>query len=315
MVRFVIDETCWQFDGVDNKSCVDIIEDVLDIVDHAIEYKQLLCYSEDLFLAPVRDGKKFYELYADDSPIEIPHEVRQRIAAIFGRLQPWQDLSFAWPNSFDVIIEGKSPESAPSIAWAHARTSIRTADAVACIVHQECRNSGLLEVVVDGQCTRTWFVSTIQEFQNFFRWLIVQSTKAPDELAALSGPAFQNLDFVEDVFDGIKSMSKPYLNLVAEIVYHLGVFSDHGQRIFSAPWIRAPAEFGSLHVNVSDENGNTKKNDKARLERTKTFRGEPRIFWWHAKIEPDRDRIHICPDKVASGSRIVVGIFCYHLIT
>jgi hypothetical protein len=314
-VRFVIDETCWQFDGVDINCCVDVIEDMLDLVDHIIEHEQLLCYSDDLFLAPVRDGKNFYELYADDSPIEIPHDVRERIAAIFGRLQPWQDLSFAWPNSFDVIVEGGPSESAPSIAWAHARTSIGAADAVACIVHQERRKGGLLDVVVDEQCTRTWFVSTSQEFQNFFRWLIIHSTKAPDEFAALSGPAFQNLEFVEDAFDGIKSMSKPYLNLVAEIVDHLGVFSDHGQRIFAAPWIRVPAEFGSLHVNVSDENGNTKKNDRARLERTKMFKGVPHVFWWHAKLEPDRDRIHICPDKVASGDRIIVGIFCNHLTT
>jgi hypothetical protein len=123
------------------------------------------------------------------------------------------------------------------------------------------------------------------------------------------------LDFVEDVFDGIKSMSKPYVNLVTEIVHQLGVFSDHGQRIFSGPWMRVPAEFGSLRVNISDENGNTKKNERARLERTKMFRDAPHVFWWHAKLEPDRDRIHICPGKVGSGGRIIVGIFCNHLTT
>lgn len=114
-MRFVIDETCWQFDGVDTNCCVDIIEDMLDLVDHIIEHGQRLCYSDDLFLAPVRDGKTFYELYADDSPIEIPHDVRERIAAIFGRLQPWQDLNLAWPNSFDVIIEGGHPNVLPPL--------------------------------------------------------------------------------------------------------------------------------------------------------------------------------------------------------
>jgi hypothetical protein len=314
-MRFVIDETCWQFDGVDVDRCVGIIEDMLDIVDHIIQHKQIICYSDNLFLEPVRDGKNFYDLYANDTPIQIPHDVRERIAAIFGRLQPWQDLSFAWPNSFDVIVEGGPSEGAPSIAWAHAQTSIGAANAVACIVHGERRKSGLLDVICDERCIGTWFVSTTQEFQNFFRWLIIHSTKAPDELAALSGLAFQNLDFVESVFDGIKVMSKPYVNLVTEIVHHLGVFSDHGQSIFSGPWIRVPSEFGSLRVSISDENGNTKRNNRARLERTKLFKGVHHVFWWHSKLEPDRDRIHICPDKVVSGGRIIVGIFCNHLTT
>ncbi|PKM11446.1 MAG: hypothetical protein CVV13_09085 [Gammaproteobacteria bacterium HGW-Gammaproteobacteria-3] len=54
---------------------------------------------------------------------------------------------------------------------------------------------------------------------------------------------------------------------------NLGALSDHGKRIFSGPWSNAPAEFGSLGVELSDENGNTKGNNEARKERTFTING------------------------------------------
>ena len=132
-------------------------------------------------------------------------------------------------------------------------------------------------------------------------------------MAELAGSAFEHLDFVSGAFDGIKKMSAPYSALVFKLVHHLGVLSDEGERIFKGAWRDAPAQFGSLGVQISDENGNTKSNAKAAKERTVSFRGSDLKFWWHIKLEPDRDRIHIYPDQVHSGNKIIVGIFCRHL--
>ena len=99
--------------------------------------------------------------------------------------------------------------------------------------------------------------------------------------------------FVNNCFDGIRKMSKICPDLAPDIVAHLSAFSDAGQRIFSGRWQDAQAEFGSIHINISDENGATKSDKKAAAERT--FDGKEMHFWWHSKIEPHRDRIHICP--------------------
>jgi len=133
------------------------------------------------------------------------------------------------------------------------------------------------------------------------------------EAFALS--AFPDIDFAPGAFNGIKDMSKPYRELVKPLVRHLSAFSDHGKRIFSGPWAQVPAEFGALRVDISDENGNTKGNSEARKDRTIIIDGTDIVFWWHSKLEPDRDRIHIYPDRIPKGGRLLVGIFCCHLKT
>jgi hypothetical protein len=159
-----------------------------------------------------------------------------------------------------------------------------------------------------------WFVGTATLYLDYFRWLIVNTTKHPRGLEELSASAFPALRFAPDVFLGIKDMSKPYQEMIAKITEHLGALSDHGRRIFSGPWSQAPAEFGSLGVQLSDENGNTKQNSVARRERTVQIQGTKYVCWWHTKLEPDRDRIHFFPDDVKAG-KLLVGIMCRHLTT
>jgi len=256
-VRFVIDETSWKFDDLDPAVCIEALEEMLDRVDDVLSQGHGCCYSDDLFHIPVRDGRSFYELYEDDSAIPVPPDVRMRVAAAFGRLPAWQNLDAPWPEDFDVAIAGGIPEFAPSIAWAHKQTMRGVAVAPACISHPIRRASGRVDVTVLGATAPVWFVSAARDTEHFFRWLIVEATDSPDEMEALSASAFRNLDFVADAFNGIKSMSKPYRELRQTIVVHLGAFSDEGARIFSGAWDRVPAEFGSLGVDISDENGDT----------------------------------------------------------
>lgn len=312
---FVVDENSWCLLEGRLLDYEETIERILDCIDDLVIRGHACCYSDDLFHMDVIGSRKFYELYSDDGPIQLSRELQNRVAVIFGRLNTWQELDRPWPDQFDAAICDRDRVWAPSICWAHAQSMRGPAHAVPCIVDPQRYPCGPLAVDVDHNTTEVWFISSLQESRLFIRWLILKTTSTPEELSNLFNMAFPTLDAVEGCFSGIKAMSKPYASLVPLLVHHLSVLADHGNRIFSGAWQHAPNEFGALGVDVSDENGNTKKNSKARQARTKTFRGKDYIFWWHTKIERDRDRIHFYPDDVSAGGRIIVGVFAEHLVT
>jgi len=314
-MRFVIDETSWRFDGLEQDVCIETLETILDLLDDANEQGHSACYSEDLFSITILQNKSFYELYESDSPVLIPWEVQERIASIFGRLSKWQELDLSWPPAFEVQIDQGNEEYAPSIAWAYEQIKQDKARAVACLIFSGIRSVGYLPVTVKECTENLWFIADHQNYSDFFRWLITDTTKNPSEMEAFALSAFPSIDFAPGIFNGIKGMSKPYRDIVKPLTKHLSALSDHGKRIFSGPWSNAPAEFGSLGVELSDENGNTKANNEARKERTIKIEGRDIIFWWHTKLGPDRDRIHFYPDRISDGGRLMVGIFCCHLQT
>lgn len=312
-MRFVIDETSWRFDGLASGTCIESLETMLDQLDVALAHGQKACYSDELFNAKVYQNKSFYELYAPDSPLLISREVQERIASIFIGLSKWEDLQLEWPTSFDVQIDGAIMEEAPSIAWAHKQLLQNPAHYIACMVFPSGRQAGIFDVTVDAKTHPIWFVADNKNYCDFFRWLIVETTKNHDEMELFASSAFPSLDFVDHAFDGISHMSKPYRELARPLIHHLGAMSDHGKRIFLGPRDQIEAEFGALGVNISNENGNTRGNSDARKERTIEIDGADIVFWWHSKLERHQDRIHINPDRIAGGGRLLVGIFCKHL--
>ena len=261
---------------------------------------------------PIAGGNSFYELYQEESPVQVPFEIRNRVAAIFSRAAAWEDEE-VWPKTFDIRVGDGDPEFAPAVAWAFACYLGEPRECVACVSAQHARQEGVGTVSFDGNSAPIWFVNSVRGVEQFFRWLIVEETRNIDQMSEFATEAFKNVDFIDGAFDGIKKMSAPYSFLVSKLVHDLGVLSDEGKRIFSGSWQDAPAEFGSFGVQISDENGNTKSNAKAEKERTIEVDGENLKFWWHIKLEPDRNRIHIHPDRVQSGKKIIVGIFCRHL--
>jgi hypothetical protein len=313
-MRFVIDETSWRFDGLTLGACVEALETMLDQIEDAQAQGHLACYSEELFYTLVWENKSFYELYALDAPIPIPREVQERFDSNFHGLSKWQDMSPDWRPS-KIKFDGSPEEEAPSIAWAHEQTVLNRERAIACLVFPGGRPAGFFDVTVNQKKAPLWLVADSKNYCDFFRWLIVETTKNPDEMERFASSAFSSLDFMPGTFNGIKKMSKNYQELVKPLVHHLGALSDHGKRVFEKPWSQVAAEFGGVGVNISDENGKTKSNTDARKERTVEFNGNDIICWWHIKLEPHQDRIYLSPDRIHSGGKLLVGIFCEHLKT
>ncbi len=311
-VRFAIDEASFKLDGLDADAARFVILTLLDQLDRAEDAGHGVCYDEDFFAIEMRNGEAFWSILQGGSDLVFDQDDIERATAFFGTMHRWYDLPEPQPTSVDVSVDGGNVETSGSIAWVHAQAE-RGLLACACLAAPHIRSTGEKPVTVEGTTRAIWFIETAKEMQCYFRSLLRQHATSPDHFAELSEHAFLGLSFVNDCFDGIKRMSKDCRLLSASIVNHLAAFSDEGAAIFSGSWKDAPARFGSLGVSVSDENGNTKSDKEKRADRLREFEGEQLYFWWHSKLEPDRDRIHICPDHIASGGRLIVGIFCRHL--
>jgi hypothetical protein len=312
-MQFVIDETSWRFTGLVPVKCIEALESMLDRVDDINDEGHTICYSDALFNMPVWEDKIFYALYSPECALFIPREVQERIAITFNTLLKWQDIDSEDPTSCVIQIEGESAEVAPSIAWAHKQTMNDRLRPVGCVVFPGGRSSGLRSVIVNEKSTSLWFISDQKEYSYCFRWLITSTTTNHNEMKTIAPSAFPSLDFADGAFEGIKRMTKPYRDIVDTLVQHLGVLSDDGQRIFQGRRQSVVAEFGALGVNISDENGNTKSDRLARRARTIEVNGVETLFWWHTKIEPHQNRIHLNPDSAGHGGRLLIGIFCDHL--
>jgi len=311
--RFVVDERSINLNGLESSAGKKLIQDMLYLIYDVQEEGHVVCFDDDLFTMSVLHDRSFWELCDPESPVRLDAELSQFASAIFGRMPRWYETETPGPADFDVSIDGRSKETSASVAWAHRQAIVGGLSSAACLSAFGGRRTGVVEVVVAGQLEEVWFADTRRGIEQYFRWIIAKHASTPDQIANVAPFAFTQIRFVDRCFDGIGKMSKPCRQLAPAIVAHLAAFSDEGKRIFSGPWARAPLEFAALGVQISDENGNTKSNAIARRERSIILDGETQLFWWHSKIEPHQDRIHICPNLVPNGGAVVVGIFCRHL--
>ena len=314
-MRYVVDETSWDLDDLEEPDLVRTINEILDLVDDAIVQGHGCCCSQELFGQPVKNGFSFYQLLGGEGGISIPRELVERHAAIFNSMPIWEELGPPPPADYDASIDGGVQEFACSICWAHAKNLLSRRCDVAVISHAHRRSPGLKMVQVLGLDVGIWFATCVADTELYFRYLISNMSSNRREMAALSSFAFRRLGFVDGCFAGIGNMEGGYTDLVGPIVTHLSVFSDYGADVFANPNDQVSTRFGSLGVTVSNENGNTRANNEAARARTIPVNGVDREFWWHSKLEPHRNRIHICPEDARSGGKILVGIFARHLPT
>jgi hypothetical protein len=312
MVRFAIDERSLDLNGLEMKTARFAFKEFVERIVEIGTEGHGICYDEDLFYNDLREGRTFWQLFDPEAELQLNHDDLEQAAAAFGTMPKWHEINSPQPVDVEVRVAGGPIETTGAVAWAHAQGG-RGLLAAACLSASHGRPPGRRQVLVGGIDRPVWFVASAKDMERYFRDLLGNCAEIPDDFAALADYAFRDLLFVNGCFDGIRKMSGTCRDLAPDIVVHLSAFSDEGRRIFSGRWQDAQAEFGSLHVNVSDENGATKSDKEAAAERLRIFNDNEMHFWWHSKIEPHRDRIHICPDHVPGGGKIIVGIFCLHL--
>ncbi len=302
MVRFVVDESSWDFSGRSADDIEDALEAFLERLETAsARGEEARLYQGFYDFDGV--GIEPYSLLFESSHRLLDRDLRQRVSRALDRLAVWSE-----EVALDVEMGGNTL-LAPSIAYAHGL--VGRGNAVACLPLQTAGWAGPITVTVDGRVETVHFVTNETEHRAFFRAAFDVENADEKAYRALAPSAFPDLRWADGVWGGLRAFSKPFRDLRAKITHHLAALDDHGSTICRererGKWA---ARFGSHGLTVTGENGRTMRNARARDDRTRTWNDTAHIFWWHAKLEPDRDRIHFLYDE--DDRHVVVGIFTEH---
>lgn len=313
-VRFVIDESSWMNAMDRSEGLPDAVHELLERLDVASERREQVAKHPYIYEVEVAEGRQMYSMLFDPdcaSPLE-----RDEVMLLQLALDRATTLDDAELPSYEATIAGAS-RLAPAVAWAHAqRGQGRAVGVLPLALGQELQ--GDCVVVVAGIARQLHFVTAEKEHRAFFRDAIAVEDADEGHFQGLASSAFPTLGWVDGVWRGLGDFSKPYRDLRATIVVHLGVLDDHGAELF-ATWQSKDAGQIGKHLDArgaeaSDENGRAKQNKAAERDRTRPYRGRDRVFWWHTKLQRHEDRIHFLhiPHAPPPHGHIVVGIFKNH---
>jgi len=306
--RFVVDDLSWRMGDVpreDYRHSVDLLTERLGVAHERREAVGL--FGHEFYYGEVSAELTITDLLFQENDL-LDRDLRSLLS---GLLDKTVNLVLAQDAPLEVMMADQ-PELAAAIAWAHGQVQEGRATAVfplSCF-----GRAGPTPVAVAGSLHPIHFVTTEGEHRAFFRDAYEVERASEDTFESLIGSAFPSLLWADDVWRGLRRISHPWDNLRPLLTYHLAGLCDHGARFFrECDGRELEAHFGSLGINASDENGDTKRNDSARKQRSASFRGQEHAFWWHTKLFKTFGRVHFryFPDL----DQVVVGVFGHHFDT
>lgn len=328
-MAFVVDSSEWHFDGWTVAQVVGSIERLLDRVQSARERNETVWIGDSLQTRPVLNDLDLWSLSSRDSPIHLPQEVCQELAAWLGSARRYLDDD--WPDGLEeteLRIGDDEPRDNEDVAWAHHH--VRGDRAVACL---GLTRSGVYETSSKlGKVPVHWILDEAGH-RGFWRNAIGLEGDDEISLEALGPHAFPDLYFVDGVWQGLHRLGGGYLALRAEIKRCLGVLDDNGVWIFTCPPpALSPNETGAdaktggsptnqvierrflgFNLNVAPEKPNVATNAACRTAREVTIGAKTLYCEWHAKLELHRNRIHIHAPVRESGNKVIIAIIDEHL--
>jgi hypothetical protein len=329
-MRFVLEEASWAWDGTDREGFIERMEQLLDRLDVARVRGEPYAVSRELLRQTIFAEYILDELmWNPSSPLALPFEVAQRFAAHFNAIRYWDDEE-AWP-AIEVTIAGRDVLS-PSAALAHARVAVGTA--TACIPLPGVWR-GPCEVVVGGVAQTAHFVVDEASHRAFFRDALVVERVDVKGLEALAPHAFPELVFIGGVWDGLRHFEGGYARVKEDLHHLLALLDEHGAWVFTdetgrlsrdepEPGVteRKPVavsnqliqrRFKRWGFKLTPEKPSVREDRKTREPRERELGGQTLYCEWHYKFEKHINRVHIHPPIPASGGRVIVAIFSYHL--
>lgn len=317
-IRHVIDESGLRLGGFRGEAAREIVDAFLQRLDVASDREECVARTSELYNAPVTDEHELFEVLfeAETSPID-DVDLRRRLQRAIDRAQIWDDDPelFARISAVDVKVDAEEVY-APALAFAHSCRDIpRT---IGCLNFRSSGREGTLAVEAGGNTHELHFVIDEASHRQVFRDAVEIENMTKSEFSDNASSAFPDLLWADNLWSELGEFKRPYRELRSTIVRHLAVLADVGADIFDELMSTRPEEIGPRldvrGVPASDENGRTKQDKQARLDRTRHFDGEELVFWWHTKLLPDTDRIHFLwrPGVEEERGVIIIGIFTDH---
>ena len=320
--RFVLDEWSWAAaTGADAEVLSNAIHLLLERLDVARERNEGVVKHTDYYEATLGDGVQLYSaLFEPDCPVQFDHDLATRLSLALDRVIEFDDSGLV---EYDAEFAGSVP-FAPGVAWAHACCSERRYVAVLPLPLGGVPRGRVL-VTVAGATIEIFFVTEESEHVDFFRSVIALENADEAMFERLARSAFPALEWADNVWHGLGNFSRSYIEVRDELVRYLGGLSDHGAACFHEHRVGNPlnlsrilsAQVGS---ETSDENGPTKRHRPSERDRTRSYRGTNKVFWWHVKLQPHVDRIYFLYESPSENSPlpeqgyIVVGLFKDHCV-
>ena len=319
-VRFVLDESSWSGAAKAQSAgaLTNAIERLLERLDVARCRGEGVVKHADYYRTELGDGVQLFSaMFEPGCPVHLDHDVVARLSLALDRASEFDDSGLV---DYDAAFAGRV-RFAPGLGWAHA--SCRGGRQVAVFpLPLDGVPVGKVPVTVGDATVEIFFVAGESEHVGLFRSVIALENADEAQFARLAGSAFPALDWADNVWRGLRHLSRPYIAVRDELVRCLGGLSDYGAACFQEFRTGDPRELvrvltAKVGAEISDENGFTKQYSESKRDRTRRHRGMEKVFWWHVKLQPHVDRIHFLyePSVVGRGeSHIVVGLFKDHCI-
>ena len=320
--RFVLDEWSWtKAAGAGRDALPSAVRRLLDRLDVARERGEGVVRHRDYYETDLGDNVRLYSvLFEQDCSLKFDHDLTERLLLALDRINEFDDSGLV---EYDIKYGG-SVLFAPGVAWAHACCSQRRHVAVL-LLPLDGVPSGTVSVAVQGVATDVMFVTDENQHVEFFRTVIELENADEAMFEHLSASAFPELEWADDVWRGLRDFSRPYVNIRTELVRVLGGLNDRGAACFRKYGAGDPQELSNVistqvGAETSDENGRTKSYRPSARDRTRRYRGDDMVFWWHVKLQRHVDRVYfryVPPSKDLPWSKqdcIVIGILKDHCV-
>jgi len=310
-VRVVIDETSFDFRGLEAGSIEDYLDDLSDTVWELREDSIATWKPPMLEAVTCADSYELFSYLMGEPGKLIDRDTRLRFFGLIGNCPEWDD---SVPEDLDIAFAESVPVMAFSAAF--ALTLALRRQGVACLVFGACTRHNFVTVSSEAGRAKVFFFATAAALKAFWRSMYELEDIPEAGFFALASRAFPDLLFNPDLtfhrFDGA------YRDLRRPVVSHLSVLNDdflHAYRAANGITRDVEATLASIGCpGISPESPNTHKKERVMRMRDVEHEGSTIRCEWHTKIEPHRNRIHFAfGDRF--GSMIFIGIFVDHLDT
>jgi hypothetical protein len=268
-IRVVIDETSFDFRGLDSEQLDNFLGDFNDAL-YDLQHNSLEVWKPPLF-AETRclDENDLYSYVV----AAVDRDVMLRFFSLADKCPEWDA---GYPRCDEVEIGGDAWRSAWSASF--AVTAVKSGRGVACLAFPASRHRGFLTVNSSlGQC-RIFFFFFASEISFFWRGLYELEDIPEHDFFQSANRAFPSLILHPDLT--FRRFQGSYRERRGQVLQHLGELNDHFLEEYTAAAAAGRASdiesyFGSRGIGgVSRESVKTRSNAQAMRLREVEFNGE-----------------------------------------